>query len=166
MAVYQATASFRDDKGYITGMRWRHSNALISGAESAAAALLTLVEACTNAAFARGGGVLTAAGVFGTFGTDAEYESCSDKALLTFQTPNGEKLRMTIPAPKDTIFTADGISVDGADTAVAALIAAATDGTDGICSLAGNIAATYLGGHRLKRRAKRLSSNLLSSALT
>jgi hypothetical protein len=58
------------------------------------------------------------------YGTNAVYPAVEDKAIFTFQTATGGIHRLQIPAPKSTIFLADGETVDPANTDVVAFVSA------------------------------------------
>jgi hypothetical protein len=71
----------------------------------------------------------------------AQFEGVSQWVQLVFQTAAGTLVRLTIPAPKQAIFMADGITVDPA--AIAAVVAACVGE---MSDLAGNPVVAYIGG--------------------
>lgn len=77
----------------------------------------------------------------------AVYQAVGDYAALTYQnTGTGELVYITLPAPKSTIFLADGETVD--PTAIAALT---TEVTAVIITASGAVVDAFVGGVRRAR---------------
>lgn len=73
----------------------------------------------------------------------ATYPTVRDSAKLMFKTASGNDVTLLVPAPQQSLFLADGQTVD--PSAAAALIAAALGV---VTDEAGNAVTTYVGGVR------------------
>jgi hypothetical protein len=101
------------------------------------------------------------------YGSSGNYDDAEDSAVLSFATANGTVGRISIPAPKSAIFLADLMTVNPAQTDVAAFVTAVTSGAvlDPVSSVtisgwygstkSGAYYATLLGGLRVRRRTRR-----------
>lgn len=78
----------------------------------------------------------------------ATYQAIADYAALLYQDAVGDQVWVTLPAPKSSIFLADGVTVDS--TAIA-VVHSAVIGV--VQTAAGNPVTTYVGG--VRRRANR-----------
>lgn len=76
----------------------------------------------------------------------AAYPDVSDFAVLQFQDAGGNIAGLTLPAPKSSIFKADGVTVDA--SAIADVILAATTY---LVNSAGNTVVAFTGGVRKGR---------------
>lgn len=168
MATVMGGVTFRDDRGLTAKARFFSTygggGETIANGLTRLEAVATALVACSNAEPASSFGVLEGVYVSAAFGADANYESCSDVCHLTFGITDSKSLvRISIPAPKETIFQADGLTPDSADTTLAALITAVQDNAANQDGLTGLI---YKAGRRIKRNRKQLNSSLKSAALT
>jgi len=101
------------------------------------------------------GGFLTESGEYGTV---ADYESVTDKAVMTFIDGAGQIHRATIPAPVASMFLADGITVNAADADVVTYVNVVTNtaGHAYFISSRGGLAITrFVGGLRTKKANRR-----------
>lgn len=124
-------------------------------------AMATLINALTDATF-----IPLGIGRFTTtsdYGASGETDNAEDTAVFTFATATGTVAKVSIPAPKDTIFLADNMTVDPANTDVAAFVTALLSGTPETGGAAGFYGATkagasfslFLGGLRVRRKTRR-----------
>ena len=95
------------------------------------------------------------------YGTNAQYASAQDKAVLEFFTAAGGVHRYQIPAPKVSQFFADQVTVNPAATAMAALITAILNGN--FCDNAGNVLTEFVAGFYQRRKLPRRVSSLVLS---
>lgn len=72
---------------------------------------------------------------------NATYQAVTAKALLNFMCADGTSAQIAIPAPKLSIFLADGVTVDA--TTIPTLIA---DCIGNLQSPTGSLATAFLGG--------------------
>lgn len=159
MATFPQTVTYRDDKGQTSSMRFYIVNATAAGALAAGTALVSALNALTNGANDGARGAYTSPPTVHSYGANANFESCEDKAQLTFQTATGAIHRYMIPAPLESIFLADGETVktpdaggDAQQILLAALVAAVVGD---VASRDGVLIASYIGGIRLRRKMKR-----------
>lgn len=76
---------------------------------------------------------------------NAQYQSVLDSATLFFQTSAGTTVQITIPAPRASIFLADGETVNPAS------VAGVTTACIGVlCDTSGNVVTSYLTGVRAR----------------
>jgi hypothetical protein len=125
--VYREGVTFRDAKGNTSPMRFFANTAAATpnfsvSAETFFTALVPLIKALTNAAVQSAIGPFTEYGVaqYGVHNTGGAYESVVEKAVFVFQDNSGQLHRFQVPAPKVSIFKADKVTVDPANTDVAA----------------------------------------------
>jgi hypothetical protein len=121
--------TLRDVRGYSATMH------LVLGSDTAAdlttyaATLPALINAVSNAV------IVSAIGPYslestGAYGTNSEYANAVDKAELVMQASDNTLHKVGIPAPiLDSVFYADGETVDPSATELAALITALTGAT-------------------------------------
>lgn len=73
----------------------------------------------------------------------ADYININQVALLNFVTASGSIATLRIPAAKLSIFLADGVTVDGTNTAVVNLVAACIGS---LTDEAGSLVTAFVGG--------------------
>lgn len=154
MPTFGQTVTYRDDKGQTSTVRFFVvANATQALAATAAAALIALMTPLTNAAVqaVRGPSNLSPVGV--VYGTNAEFENVEDKAEFTYETAAGSIHRYQIPAPKASIFLADGETIDYTNSDVAAFDAAVKNGNYG--SRDGTPITLSIGGSRKRVKIQR-----------
>jgi len=151
--------TFRDIQGRTATLRMYRKTSESAGLDdliAGAAALNALWAPLTNASVRSNVDAPSSP----VYGANAEYSSAQDKAALYFVTATGARHEYQVPAPRGNgavgsstnIFLADGITVNLAQTAVAALVAEAlVEFTDA----AGNLMTAYIGGLRLRRKLPR-----------
>lgn len=138
------TVTLRDARGHIGRTRFYYQydtavSAAIAAARGSVDALLTLLEALSNAAVVSVGGLASIEHSPLSYGAaPAVYQTCEDKAVMTYLAgaagPSRYTLsRVAIPAPILAMFEADAESVNLGYAAVAAFSAAmlAVDGSGG-----------------------------------
>jgi len=156
VAVYPQTITYRDDKGQTTTMKLYVSNATAAGALAAGQAIMNAIDDLTNCANNGARGAYTSPPSSNTYGTDAQYESVEDKAVLTFRTASGSPHRYQVPAPIADLFRADGETVKspdaGGDAQEILMDTLVTAMVGDACSRDGTLLAAYVGGTR--RRVK------------
>jgi hypothetical protein len=81
-------------------------------------------------------------------GLGLTYPDVADAAILTFQMSNLQLNRLAVPAPKSSLFLADGETVDA--TAATAIINACSVG---LRTLDGAAVLRYISGKRIRRPA-------------
>jgi hypothetical protein len=150
MAVYGETVTLRDDKGNIAQTRFFVSASTPALALTAATNVVNLITPLSNAALQNAKGAYTTSPTAQSYGTAAEFDTCEDKAVLTFITATGSIHRYQIPAPKVAIFLADKETVDPANSDIAAFTAAVI--SNQVCSRDSSLITAYIGG--IRRRAK------------
>lgn len=161
--------TWRDAKGVTAHTKFfvLNDGATFADAESAAGSVRVAIAALTNASL-QGGNGFDSETILPSYGANAVYEDVEDKAVMTFLDTSGAIHRYQIPAPKSAIFTADGQTVDSANTAVAAYVAAmkATTGTAAIGSRSLLQIAAFVGGVRQRRKnVRKLTIYTLSAKL-
>lgn len=122
------------------------------------ATFATLINALSEATFVPLGTVKVEEIPYGASG---QTDNAEDAAVFYFSTAEGTIAKIGIPAPKDAIFLADNMTVNPADTDVAAFIAEMlapagyTAGTAVASTKSGAGYVTYLGGLRVRRKTRR-----------
>lgn len=156
--LQQQSLGYVDAKGQQTRVKFFISWDTLAHGEALVGSYDTLLTALTNAAnfSAPGGfGFITKSG---EYGTAAVYESVTDKAVMTFIDSAGQIHRFTIPAPKSSIFLADGITVDAGNTDVSNWVALVTNDAAAayfISTRGGLEFASFAGGLRVKKPNQR-----------
>lgn len=168
--------SYRDNKGNVARVTMFASiqgTAVATDVRTLMVSIGGLITPLTWAALQSANGPWSEYGVaqYGAHNSGGAYESVIDKAVLVFQDAAGTLHRYEIPAPKVSIFKADKITVDPANTDVAALIAAmsGTPGTNSafVTSRSGNFLANYMGGfYKARKIRRRLNVLVLQPDLT
>ena len=149
---------YKDAKGQTGAFRFYVTAANPADLVAVEQGVQTATAAITNALlFSIPGGWdgLEATGELGNTGT---YQDITLKANMTFVDTNGAIHRYQIPAPKLAIFEADGVTVDGDQTDVAAWVTAmlfAYAGPSNVCSRSGHALSNFVGGTLLKRKQRR-----------
>jgi len=159
----KASITFRDDIGLDSVSRFIVHGTGADATEAAGDARVQgkvvgdAMVAVSNGYAAAGGGILTQVyGDDGSYGANADYESCSDEAVLRFKTALGSIHTLHVPAPLKTMFDDASIVVvnaGGTATLITAVLAHCT-------SISGEALTRYVGGRRVKRRRRALLSNL------
>lgn len=117
--------TWRDAKGNTARTTFYVDTQLsLTAANTAALAIQTAMVALTNCVLQAAIGPHAVDPQEVVYGTNSQYASVEDKAVFTFQTAAGDIHRFTIPAPKASIFLADGETVDAANTDVVAYTSA------------------------------------------
>lgn len=161
MPVFRFGATFRDDKGLVASPRGNVLAATLADGVTAAGAVIDAIDNMTNANEVQRNGILAVGNPNPAYGTNANFESCEDKGVMTYKDSVGATHRIEIPAPMETIFAADGITVDPTD----ALVIALNDAVIGnMCSPAGTSLTVFVGGRRSFRKSARIN-NLKTPAL-
>ena len=163
---------FRDAKGNTSRVNFfvLYDGATFADGESAAGGVRAALVALTNAALISRRGLDGNFQNSNVFGATANYVDVEDKANLTLIATDGTFHHMQIPAPLSTIFTADGETVDQANSLVVALVTAlsATTGSSGARigsqSLSPFPAKCLVGGKRLRRKLHRRETIFTKSA--
>ena len=135
---------------------------------AATAGLIPLLQALSNAHVQSENNFIPATSTDQSglvYGSTGEYQSVAQQARLYYETvdPAGDPspvASITIPAPKASIFKADLITVDPANTAIVALnnyiiVPAPVTGGAGACNRAGLQFATFVGGVFVGRKLTR-----------
>jgi hypothetical protein len=94
------------------------------------------------------------------YGASDNYDDAEDSAVFSFVTTQGTVAKISIPAPKSTIFLADNQTVNPANAAVAAFVTELLTPSD---YAAGSIASaksgaafvSFLGALRVRKRTRR-----------
>lgn len=124
----------------------------------------------TNAASQAAHGIVGFVGSvqYGLGGAANEYGDIRQKAVMVFQDAAGKFHRYAIPAPRSAIFLADGVTVNPAQTQVAAFNAAVIGNTNGaaMSDIYGNVMKSFVGGYFQDRKARRASVLRLTPQLT
>lgn len=159
MATFPQTITYRDDKGQTATMKMYVVNATAAGALTAATAIVNAMDDLTNAANNGARGAYTSPPSANSYGTDAQYESIEDKAVLTFRTATGSPHRYQVPAPIAALFRVDGETVKSPDAggdAQEILMDILVDAMVGVVSSRdGNLLAAYIGGTRRRTKNQR-----------
>lgn len=154
--------SWRDAKGQVarTSFVVLFDGVAFADAESSAGGVRAALVALSNAALAGRNG-FDAQVTVPSYGAVAVYEDVEDKASFTFIASDGTLHRLSVPAPKSTIFLADGQTVDTTNALVTALQTAfnvatgASGARVGTRALATFSATSLIGGIRLRRKTQR-----------
>lgn len=118
------------------------------------AAWIGAVSALTNAQVFSAPGIGGELTQSGDYGTSAEFDSITDKAVMTFIDSAGSIHRFQIPAPKAGIFLADKVTVNRAATDVATYVSLVVNGADNpffLCTRGGLQFSSFAGGLRIKK---------------
>lgn len=118
--------------------------------------LAGLINALSDATFSPVG--FSWASVDYTYGATGVTDNAEDSAVFSFVSTQGTIVKTSIPAPKDSIFLADNMTVDPGNTAVAAFVAellSTTAFTGVMSSKGGAQVAAFLGGLRVRRKTRR-----------
>lgn len=139
--------TWRDAKGHTatTKIHINQGGGTAANALTRADLVQTAITGITNAAAQSANGIF---GFTGTvqYGTAANYQSVQQKARMVFEDVDGVFHRYEIPAPKDSIFLTDGVTVDPA--AVSSYISAMTGNTSGagVSGKNGVLLSSFVGG--------------------
>jgi len=145
--------TFRDAKGNTARVSFFvDSGGTAITQHAAAAAVITAMEALSNAIVQAYKGPATNPSIAVVYGANATFASIEDKAIFTFLTADGSTHRYQIPAPLEAIFLADGETVDPSNTAVTAFTSAVVANTVGRTGTAITFGAF---GTRIRRKMRR-----------
>lgn len=147
------STSWRDSKGHIGRFRYfvADTGTLITQG-AAASAVIVATEPITNAALQSASGPSTTAAGPVAYGTTADFPAIEDKVTMTFSAADGSLHRYQIPAPKIDIFEVDTVTVDAAQTDVAAFVTAVLAN---VVTSAGAGLTSFVGGVRTRRPLQR-----------
>lgn len=146
-AVIQSI-TWRDSKGLTCQSRYYVTSASAAASQTAAGAVAAGMAGISNAAKqAQRGAAGTVAGPV-VYGTTANFAAITDKVLLTFSAADGSLHRFQVPCPKIAVFEVDTITVDAAQTDMAACITAMLAN---IQTAAGASLTSYVGGVRISK---------------
>lgn len=144
------TVVWRDAKGNTATTRYYvASGGTLTTQNTAALAIYNAMVPLTNASAQALHGPANAPATEVIYGTNAEFPTVEDKVVFTFQSANGSIHRYQIPAPKSSIFLADGETVDPANTDVVAYTSAVVANAFS----RDDIAVTF-GGFGIRKRVK------------
>lgn len=117
------TYTWRDARGHTSVTKLYVENDSVPANERTRGLTLgTDLQGLSNAFIERTHGPYTSPAGPVAYGTQADFGSIEDKAVLTFEDTGGGLHRIKIPAPLASIFLADGETVDNSNTAVALFI--------------------------------------------
>jgi hypothetical protein len=114
---------------------------------------LGFVNALSDATFVQTGYLIQDV----VYGASGNFDDAEDSAVLNFQTVNGGLAKISVPAPKSTIFLADNQTIDPANASVSAFTVALIGGTNGFfgATKTGAVMNLFVGGLRVRRRTRR-----------
>lgn len=156
-ATFQVAIGYTDAKG----AQSRVKNFITADTDAHALAAYTLlvnaIDPLTQATLtsAQGiGGILT---ISGAYGSPSLFDSVTDKLISTFIDAAGQLHRFSVPSPKSTLFLADGLTVDPANTDYVAYVNVITNfaANPGFVSTRGGLAFSSWGGGLRTKRANR-----------
>lgn len=149
--------TFRDAKGF-TGTTRVYLNVIgaTDGGVAGATALRTAIVPLTNAALQSAHGPLGEVGTF-QYGSTSVYQPIYVHASMLFQDAYGGLHRYRIPAPKQGIFLADGMTVNPANADVLAWVNEMLTGTGACyaCSRSGTALLNFFGGVLVNGKPRR-----------
>jgi len=170
-SITRETFTFRDAKGFTARVSFYASfvgTATANDVRTLMTVIGPLITPLTNAALQAANGPWSELGPaqYGAHATGGAYESVQEKAQFVFQDSSGTLHRFQIPAPKVSIFLADKITVDPANTDVAAFVtgfANATAPTNAafFSSRGGQYMSNFMGGIFVGRKRRR-KTNILT----
>jgi hypothetical protein len=173
--VLRYISSWRDAKGFVARVAVHvHGEdadaTFLADVSTVANNLRTAIAGLSNAAFAGDTGLSTANTPTLTYGTNAEYPTEWQKAVMQFSNDSAQIGRFKIPAPKIAIMDTDGVTVlnDGSVAVVVAYVNAMKNATNNafICNAAGLPWTHFEGGLvRFGRQPKRINERIKSSHL-
>lgn len=158
------SCTYRDAKGNTARVTFYVSpSGTLTTQNAAAVAVITALDALTNAHRYSATGPATEAAQPVVYGTNSSYASVEDKAIFTFTTATGAIHRFQIPAPLASIFLADGETIDSANTLVTAFNSAVVAN---VVSRDSDAVTFGANGTRIRRKArKRLNIFVLAPDL-
>lgn len=163
MAVYKTVMGYRDVKGKLSYVTYYTTAISLAAArivsDSAAAAFAAISNANQETLY----GASTVQVVAIQYGANAVFKNIEDQAELVFSDERGNFHRYRVPAPKQDIFYADGITVDPTAGGIVALVAALT--STGVSGRGGQQLITFIGGRRTRGKSSRRLSAILRSPL-
>jgi hypothetical protein len=162
--------SLRDNRGHLGKLGWYYEfdvadAAHINDAYAQNVAIAAAFVGCSNAAQVAYGGFVGRVLEPNQYGSSAQYSAAEDKARLTFLAVDDDVsptfasfVHYEVPAPKASIFYADGETVNSASAPMVTLIAAllTIDPSGGhVVNTSGSIVSAFLGGIRKRRPLQR-----------
>jgi len=118
------TLTWRDARGFTCKNTYFVGGASVAAEATAAAAIANAEAAISNCHLQIANGPYTFTPTEAVYGAATDYRDVEDKAVFTFQDSVGNFHRYAVPAPLETIFLADGKTVNPADTGVVAFVSA------------------------------------------
>jgi len=170
--VIAQTYTWRDAKGNTANMKFYidFTAGTVANASTFGGALVTLLDALTNAAIQSAHGPAGLYGVLQYGAHPAEYQSVEQKAVLVFQDSSGQLHRFKLPAPVVAMFLADQQTVNPAFGGVASLITKLTTAdVNGVFAVSRQDLpfSNYIGGfYATTKLRRRLNVTVLTPALT
>lgn len=144
--------TFRDAKGHTSTIKYFVNGATAVALQTNANAIGAAFAALTNCALQSTRGPWSNDPTRTTYGTNADFASVEDKAILTYQDPSGAYHRFRVPAPLKAIFAVDGETVDSTNSLIIALNTA----IDGVMVTSdGSEPLLYVGGLRSRTKIRR-----------
>lgn len=148
-AALRLALRFRDAKGNVSRMSFLYGDATGAAILTDQDTLKGHLAAITNCSVQEVSGPLRTV----VYGTNAEFPTVEDKAVLVFSDTQGSRHSFQVPAPKTSVFESDGETVNSANAGVAAVI---TDINTFVYGFQTDTAPlVYTGGYRLRRKTHR-----------
>jgi hypothetical protein len=151
--IFPQSATFRDARGETARTLTYLSASSTDEARTFGEAIIGAISDLSTARFEIASGAWTSSPIIQLPGPGGVYNTVEERAVISFVDTNGGIIQVEIPAPKATIFNADGEALDlanpGLMDSVAILLA------NGLCGRGGFQAASWLGGRRIQSRRRR-----------
>lgn len=173
--IYPQSYTYRDAKGQVATFR-HYINAVgstgaspIDDALLVAQAVVTALDATTNAALQAGHGPFGEVGVVQYGANGVQWQEVISKGKMVMQDAKGSLHNYLIPAPKIAMFEADQQTLNPGNGLLAALVGALTTPINGVfvCAKDGTQITNYMGGYWVgKKIHRRLNVFILTPALT
>lgn len=157
-ALFRSTINLVDAKGFYAHLRYFVSIDSQNDGSTLNSAVYSALTPLTNCSLNGGMGVGLPPQVPGILGTQADFGSVEDKAVMVFIDAVGQIHRYQVPAPVSSIFLADGMTVDSANVNVLAFAdVMINSGAHAyfVSSRGQNSLNTFVGGIRIRRRNQR-----------
>jgi len=156
--ITKATFNWVDAKGYYSHNRLFVSEDTGAHAVALGLAFISAAQALSNAAYNGGMGLEQTPQFPGALGTQAVYGSVEDKAKFTYVDAKGNIHRVEVPAPKESIFLTDGMTVDTSNADVITfnqVMLNSSAGATFFASRSGDVWAFFGGAIRVRRKNQR-----------
>lgn len=91
------------------------------------------------------------------YGASGSFDDAEDSAVFAYQTVNGGLAKISIPAPKSSIFLADNQTIDPANASVLAFNTSLVGGVNGFfgATKSGGVMNLFIAGLRVRRPTRR-----------